>query len=98
MPELSRAMTGKVVSIRSFSPAPCSQPAPISQERLREGLRLMEEQRRVLEALQQFRMDIDSDIAAGAEIEAGELTFDHDLKIVRPRASRPGRVLKVSFR
>jgi len=98
MPEVSRTTTGKVISIRSFSPAACSQPSPISQERLREGLRLMEEQRRVLEALQKFRMDIDSDLAAGAEIEAGELTFDYDLKIVRPRAVRPGRVLQVSFR
>jgi len=98
MPEASRATTGKVVSIRSLSPAVCSGSSAISQERLREGLRLIEEQRRVLEALQRFRLDIDSDLAAGAEIEAGELTFDGELKIVRPRAVRPGRVLQASFR
>jgi hypothetical protein len=87
----------KVVSIRSIAPE-CTPHLTITQERLQTGIQLLEEQRRILEALQEFKLDIDSDLAAGAEIEAGELTFDRELMIVRPRRLTPARVLQVSIR
>ncbi len=90
--------TTKVVPIRRVSQVECSPPPVISQERLQTGILLLEEHRRILEALQKFKMDIDSDLAAGADIEAGEHTFDRDLKVVRPRRFTPARVLQVSSR
>jgi hypothetical protein len=87
----------KVVSIRSFSPE-CKLPSTITQERLQAGIQLLEQQRRILEALQQFKMDVEGDLAGGAEIEAGELTFDRELMIVRPRKVTPARVVQVSIR
>jgi hypothetical protein len=90
--------SGKVVSIQSFRPADCLIPSPITQERLREGIRLLEDQRRILDALQEFKLSVDRDLAGGAEIEPGKLTFDRDLKIVRQRNSTPPRILQVSVR
>lgn len=88
----------KVVSIRSFCAGKCDPPFTITQERLKTGTQLLEEQRRIMEALQKFKMDIDNDLAAGAEIESGDLTFDRELKIVRPRRAEPARVLQVLVR
>jgi hypothetical protein len=90
--------SAKVVSIQSFRPAECFVPSPITQERLREGIHLLEEQRRILDALQDFKLSVDRDLAGGAEIEAGELTFDRDLKIVRQRKGTEPRILQGSFR
>jgi hypothetical protein len=76
----------KIVPITRKSPKRPSQPSRvITQERLREGSQLIEESHRILELVQKFKMDIDADLAAGAEVEAGELMFDAELKIVRPR-------------
>jgi hypothetical protein len=90
--------SAKVVSIQSFRHAECCLPSPITQERLRDGIRLLEEQRRILDALQEFKLSVDRDLAGGAEIEAGELTFDRDLKIVRQRKSTQPHILQVSVR
>ena len=90
--------TTKVVSIRSFRRAECTPAPAITQDRLRFGVELLREQRRILEAVHQFKMDLDKDLSAGAEIEAGELTFDRDLKIVRPRGTSKPRVMQVSTR
>lgn len=88
----------KVVSIRRICVSECTPPSTITQERLKAGIRLMEEQRRILAALQKFKMDMYNDLAAGGEIEAGELTFDRELKIVRPHRATPARALQVSIR
>ena len=90
--------SAKVVSIQSFRPTECCVPSPITQDRLRDGIQLLEEQRRILDALQEFKLSVDRDLAAGAEIEAGELTFDRDLKIVRQRKYTQPRILQVSIR
>ena len=90
--------SAKVVSIQNFWPAECFVRSPITQERLRDGIQLLEEQRRILDALQEFKLSVDRDLASGAEIEAGELTFDRDLKIVRQRKSTQPRTLQVSVR
>jgi hypothetical protein len=90
--------TTKVVSIRRICAPECAPPSAITQERLQAGVQLLVEQRRILEALQKFKMDIDNDLAAGGEIEAGELTFDRELKIVRPHRATTARALQVSIR
>jgi hypothetical protein len=58
----------------------------VTQARLAEGLQLHLEEIRVARALREFRMQMELDLAAGSEIEAGDLLFDHDLKIVRRKA------------
>jgi hypothetical protein len=90
--------SAKVVSIQSFRTTDCFVSSPVTQERLRHGIQLIEEQRRILDALQEFKLSVDRDLAGGAEIEAGELTFDRDLKIVRQRKSTQPRILQVSVR
>ena len=89
---------GKVVSIRSAQPVDRRAAEHITQERLRRGLDLLDAQRRVLEELHKFKLDMEKDLAAGAEPEEGELTFDRDLRIVRPRGAGRGRILQVSIR
>jgi hypothetical protein len=86
----------KVISIRNFATAEPAGTSPISQERLRIGQQLMEEPRRTFEALHKFKLEIEAELAAGAGIEAGELTFDRELKIVRRRHSGSARILQVS--
>ena len=54
----------------------------ISQDRLREGIELLKQQR-ASRALQQFTLDIEIALAEGATVEHGELAFDRDLKVVR---------------
>jgi hypothetical protein len=83
---------------RSFFADEGDPPSTITQQRLKTGTQLLEEQRRIMEALQKFKMDIDNELAAGALIEPGDLTFDRELKIVRPRRAEPARVLQVFFR
>lgn len=95
MSDLNPATRAKVIPIRPVSPAASN--GSISQQRLRLGLQLMGEQHRILAALQRFRTEIDADLAVGAQIEPGELTFDRELRIVRPSASRVTRILKVLF-
>jgi hypothetical protein len=90
--------SAKVVSIQSFRLAECFVPSRISQERLRDGIRLLEEQRRILDALQEFKLSVDRELASGAEIEPGDLTFDRDLKVVRQRKSTHPRLLQISVR
>ena len=55
----------------------------VTQGRLAEGLQLHLEEIRVARALREFRMQMELDLAAGSEIETGDLRFDPDLKIVR---------------
>lgn len=63
--------------------APVQRPDPITQARLQKGLELFLEEARITRALTEFKMQMQADVAAGAEIEPGELLFDPECKIVR---------------
>jgi len=80
----------KVIPINLHRPAkPVSSGAsPISQARLAEGYELYLEHMRVTRALREFQMRIESDMAAGSQAEAGDFSFDPDLKIVRRNHGR----------
>ena len=83
---------GVVVSIDSRAPRQQvvmqeSSMAPVTQARLAEGLELYLEEMRVTRAAREFRMQLEADLAAGSEIEAGDLLFDPELKIVRRKSS-----------
>ena len=88
----------KVVSIRDRIPAA----APVSlitQERLRRGAELFEAQGRIAREIHQFKWEVEAQLSRGAGIEDGLLTFDRELKIVRPRQeARPGRAIQFSIR
>jgi hypothetical protein len=90
--------TAKVISIRSFSGSECRPSSVITQQKLREGAELLELQRRVTESLHKFRMEVENELASGADIEDGALTFDRELKIVRPRRPKTTKILQVSAR
>lgn len=68
-------------------------PAPITQERLRRGVKLREEELRIAQASHEFLMELERDLAAGASIEQGCLTFDRSIRIVRrqPETAAPAR-------
>jgi hypothetical protein len=68
---------------RRSIPAQKGQPAPVTQTRLAQGYELYLEEMRVTRALREFRMQLEADLAAGAEVEAGDLLFDPEVKIVR---------------
>ncbi|MBV8551780.1 MAG: hypothetical protein JOY54_10795 [Acidobacteriaceae bacterium] len=76
-----------VIDFKKSRPKPSSKPqndrAPITQDRLAEGLRLYLEEIRIARALREFQVQLEADLAAGSELEAGELFFDPELKIVR---------------
>lgn len=65
---------------------------PVTQARLAEGLQLHLEEMRVAQALREFRLQLDADLAAGSSIEGGELIYDSELKIVR--RSRPDALVR----
>jgi hypothetical protein len=90
----------KVVPIRRAFPEKTASPPVITQERLRLGQELLEQERHILREAQQFKLNLDAELSAGAEIETGRLTFDRTLKVVRPVVeSRPSvRLQQVSIR
>jgi hypothetical protein len=65
----------------------------VTQERLRRGAELLVQEMAVMRAMRQFRMELEADLACGAETEAGELIFDRELKVVRHK-SRTGANLQ----
>jgi hypothetical protein len=56
---------------------------PITQERLAKGMDLFREELRVGQALREFRMQLEADLAAGSDVDPGDLQFDRDLKVIR---------------
>lgn len=78
---------GVAIAIDSRSPRREQKPANgqhlITQGRLAEGLRLHREELRVIQAVREFRLQVERDLATGSEIEGGDLTYDPELKIVR---------------
>jgi len=88
-----RASGAKVISIdsrladsrsRHPVPAPPSRAAePITQARLAQALQLHLEEMRITQALREFRLQLEADLASGAQIERGDLRYDPELKIVR---------------
>ncbi len=58
----------------------------MTQARLAQGLELYLEEMRVTHASREFRMQLETDLAAGSEIETGDLFFDPELKIVRRKS------------
>ncbi len=79
----------KVVSIQRFAPRPAQVPEPaevpsaVTQERLRKGAELLAEEWRIVREMREFTLALESDLAAGAEIESGDLVFDRELKMIR---------------
>jgi hypothetical protein len=60
----------------------------ITQARLAAGYDLYLEHMRITRALREFQMQVETDRAAGANFETGDLVFDSDLKIVRRKSAR----------
>ncbi len=67
----------------------------ISQDRLQKGKELLEQEWAAIRAARQFLMELENELSAGAEVEAGELVFDEVLKMVRP-AQGTGKKIAVS--
>jgi hypothetical protein len=61
--------------------------SPITQERLQRGSALLLEEQLIVRALWEFTNEIEADLAAGAEVEPGDLVFDRQFKIVRQAES-----------
>jgi len=80
------ALSPKVIPFPSAkrSPEPA---AVISQERLRLGRELLEREWAAIRALREFQIALEKDLSEGAQLAAGELTFDRQLKIVTARRS-----------
>jgi hypothetical protein len=62
----------------------------VTQGRLAEGLHLHLEEMRIAQALRAFRMQVEADLAAGCQIESGDLLYDLQLKIVRKNVTNAG--------
>ena len=79
----------KVISIdahskkRAYAQPPVDPARPVTQVRLAEGLQLHLEEMRIIRARREFRLRLEADLAAGAQIEEGDLLYDPELKIVR---------------
>jgi len=56
---------------------------PVTQERLRQCADLWMQELTAIRAMREFTLQLEADMAGGAEVEAGELVFDRDLKVVR---------------
>jgi len=69
-------------------PDPGRTQAQISQERLRRGAELLAAEWNAIRARQEFALQIERELAEGAGLEPGELTFDSELKLVRRIAAR----------
>jgi hypothetical protein len=57
--------------------------SPVTQERLRAIDELLAQELLVMSTRRKLLMDIEADLAAGAEIEPGELIYQRELKMVR---------------
>lgn len=55
----------------------------ITQERLRQGIQFLTQEFLAVRAMREFTLAMETDLAAGATIEGGELTFDQMLKVIR---------------
>jgi hypothetical protein len=74
----------RVIPIRATASKPAGATGHITQEKLQRGAELMEAQTQIARQVLQFRLDLDAELAVGAEIEPGALTFDRALRMVRP--------------
>lgn len=83
----SRARVIDIASRRTQTPSASRMPI-VTQQRLRRGLELMREEHRISSELREFALQLEADLGAGAEIEAGDLIFDRDLKVARQGGSR----------
>lgn len=84
-----RRKRGVVVSISAGKQQPAAEyhasgnrPA-ISQDRLSQILECHKEELRITAELRELRLELERELMQGAQIEAGELFFDRDLRIVR---------------
>jgi hypothetical protein len=57
--------------------------SPVTQERLRAIDELLAQELLVMSTRRKLLMEIEADLAAGAEIEPGELIYQRELKMVR---------------
>lgn len=74
--------------LRGKTPPAQSGREPITQARLAAGYDLYLEHIRVTRALREFQIRVETEVAAGSDVEAGDLAFDPDLKIVRRKSAR----------
>ena len=66
---------------------PGSASGPVTQARLAEAFRLHREELRIIQDLREFRLQLEADLAAGCEMEGGDLIYDRELKVVRRGAT-----------
>lgn len=84
MPATKQATVIDILSRRKVQPVVETADAKtISQQRLAEGLQLLREEHRIAQALREFAVAVELEMRSGAVIEAGELTFDRNLKVAR---------------
>jgi hypothetical protein len=81
---------------RAFQAGPAA--SPVTQERLRRGADLLVQEIAAIRATRQFAMELAADLANGAEIEYGELTFDRELKVVRHKDRTAAKLRQVPAR
>lgn len=70
-------------------------PGPVTQQRLAKLAELRALEATLIQSRRKLSMELDSELAAGAEIEAGNLTFDRELKLVRLKTGEAFPTLKL---
>ena len=83
----SRRIDSRASDSRSSSQGEAAHDAtsvkPVTQVRLAQGLQLHLEEMRIAQALRDFRLQLERELAAGCPLESGDLLYDLQLKIVR---------------
>jgi hypothetical protein len=81
---------GKVIMFRprGQKPAPKQSGTVVSQDRLRRLMDLQMEEARVVREVREQMLALQADIAAGASVEEGSLTFDCDIRTVKRAPTR----------
>jgi len=87
----------RAVSGTQQSPAPSS--SPVTQERLQAVDDLLAQEMSIISTRRKLLLEIEADLAAGGEIEPGDLIYHRELKLVsrkrlNPAVLRPIRVQK----
>jgi hypothetical protein len=73
---------------RDPKPAPQQSGEVVSQDRLRRLMDLQIEEARVVREVREQMLTLQADIAAGASVEEGSLTFDCEIRTVKRVPSR----------
>jgi hypothetical protein len=73
---------------RGQQPAPKQTGTVVSQDRLRRLMDLQMEEARVVREVREQMLALQADIAAGASVEEGSLTFDCDIRTVKSAPTR----------